>query len=156
VSTKAVLCTLLCAVSSLGAAGEARAEILSAREAALLERINTVRSQHLLPALAVSPPLVRAARAHSRAMLRQGFFAHGDFAGRLRAYGVRFPLLAENLAWGTGSRATARSLVTAWLASPGHRANLLHPRLRMIGIGAPVGTFSSFPGTAMVTADFGG
>ncbi|MBA3429357.1 MAG: CAP domain-containing protein [Actinobacteria bacterium] len=156
-SKKAFLCALFCVLSSfLVAAGEARAAILTARESALLQRINAVRSQHLLPRLAVDRTLVRAARAHSRAMLQQDVFAHGDFAGRMRAHGVQFPRLAENLAWGTGSFATARWMVTSWLASPGHRANLLDPRLRAIGIGAPVGIFSGYPGTAMVTTDFGG
>jgi uncharacterized protein YkwD len=89
-------------------------------------------------------------------MLREGFFGHGDFASRIRAQGVQLPYLAENLAWGTGPYGTARAIVGSWLASPGHRATLLHPKLRKIGIGAPVGTFSGYPGATVVTADFAG
>jgi uncharacterized protein YkwD len=106
--------------------------------------------------MGVHVALVRAARAHSQDMLRQGFFAHGDFASRIKAQGAEFPFLAENLAWGTGPYGSPREIVGSWLASPGHRANLLHPRLRKIGIGAPVGTFSGYPGATVVTADFAG
>jgi uncharacterized protein YkwD len=151
------LCVLLCAAwASILVVSSATAATLSARESALVEHINEVRAEHRLAPLDVDFRLVRAAREHSRAMLRHGIFAHGDFATRLRTYGVRFPILAENLAWGTGSYASARWIVGAWLASPGHRANLLHPRFRKIGIGAPVGTFSGYRGAAVVTADFGG
>ena len=136
------------------AADTTKAAAFSARESALLKRINTVRAEHRLSPLRVDPTLVRTARAHSGMMLRQGVFSHGDFARRMRAHGVRFPLLGENIAWGSGSYATARSMVKAWLASPGHRAILLHPRFRRIGIGARVGTFSGYRRAAVVTTDF--
>jgi hypothetical protein len=38
----------------------------------------------------------------------------------------------ENIAWGFG---TAADVVKAWLASPGHRLNILNPDFRSIGIG---------------------
>ena len=44
-------------------------------------------------------------------------------------------IAGENLAWGTGSRGTARGIVAAWLASPEHRANLLRPSFARVGIG---------------------
>lgn len=162
--TKRQLCVLIFAASAAlfavnatnaaVAANTTNAAALSARESALFERINTVRAEHRLSPLRVDRTLVRTARAHSGTMLRQGVFGHGDFAGRMRAHGVRFPLLGENIAWGSGSYASARSIVKAWLASPGHRANLLHPRFRRIGIGAPVGTFSGYRRAAVVTTDF--
>ena len=162
--TKKQLCVLIFAASTaLFAANATSAPVaahttsaatLSARETALLERINSVRAEHQLSPLRIDRVLVRTARAHSGRMLRQGVFGHGDFAGRMRALRGRFPLLGENIAWGSGSYASARSLVKAWMASPGHRANLLHPRFRRIGIGAPVGTFSGYRRAAVVTTDF--
>jgi len=142
--------------AALFAAVPANAAGLSSREAALVERINSVRTANRLTPLRVDFALVRAARDHSRTMLREGVFAHGDFAARVRGYGVRAPYIAENLAWGNGPYASARAIVDSWLASPPHRANLLHPRLRKVGIGAPVGTFAGYRGAAMVTADFAG
>jgi uncharacterized protein YkwD len=43
-----------------------------------------------------------------------------------------------------------------WLASPGHRANLLKPSYRRIGVGVARGTFQGYAGASIVTADFGG
>ena len=42
------------------------------------------------------------------------------------------------------------------MSSPGHRANLLRPGFRRIGIGALVGRFSGYSGATVVTADFAG
>lgn len=129
---------------------------MSTREAAIVARINDIRDAHRLPPLEPDPKLTRAARAHSQMMLAQDVFTHGAFDVRLRSFGVRFPLIAENLAWGTGRLGAPRAIVTSWMNSPPHRANLLHPRFRMIGIGTPVGNFAGFSGAAVVTADFGG
>ncbi len=148
---------MFCAVcAALFAAVPANAAGLSSREAALVERINTVRTANGLTPLRVDFALVSAARDHSRTMLREGVFAHGDFAGRMRAHGVQSTYLAENIAWGTGAYTSARAIVNSWLASPPHRANLLQPLIRKVGIGTRVGTFAGYRGAAMVTADFAG
>ena len=145
----AVSATLVATVS-------AEAALLSDREQALVERINDVRGEYGLSPLRADPKLTRAARAHSKMMLEQDVFTHGAFADRVRSFGVRFPLLAENIAWGNGPFGTPGSIVKAWMESPPHRANLLHPRFRVVGVGTPVGTFGGYPGAAVVTADFGG
>jgi len=60
--------------------------------------------------------------------------ASEEFAGGL------FEL--EIIAWGSRSESTPRQIVRAWMASPGHRHNILQSRFREIGIaivgGAPV------------------
>jgi uncharacterized protein YkwD len=75
---------------------------------------------------------------------------------RLAAHGVRGPLYGENLAWGVGRSAAARTILRSWMASPGHRANLLRPGWRRIGVGALTGTFLGRRGATVVTADFAG
>lgn len=42
---------------------------------------------------------------------------------------------AENLAIGGGRRGSARQVAKAWLASPGHRANILRRSFEHLGIG---------------------
>ena len=42
------------------------------------------------------------------------------------------------------------------MASPGHRANLLRPGWKRIGIGSRTGTFLGYGGATVVTADFAG
>jgi uncharacterized protein YkwD len=129
---------------------------LTTAERALLSEMNRVRAGHGLPNLRIDWTLQRAARSHSAAMIRQDFFSHGAFAQRMRASGARGPVFGENLAWGTGSRGSAGAMVSQWLASPAHRANLLRPGFRRIGLGRVVGTFAGYAGAAVVTADFAG
>ena len=128
---------------------------LSSRETALVVAINSVRTLHLLPKLRVDFRLVRAARSHSRDMLRHHYFAHGNFNSRMNAFRVRGMLFAENIFWSSGI-ASANATVASWLASPPHRQNLLDPQLHRIGVGTPLGSFGGFSTATMVTADFAG
>ena len=118
--------------------------------------MNQVRVAHGLRPLRADVRLETAARGHSRSMLRTGTFSHGAFNTRIRRVGVRAPRVGENLAWGAGLFAQARSIVQMWLGSPAHRANLLHPGYRIVGVGAVTGTFNGQRHTLMVTTDFAG
>ena len=125
-------------------------------EKALVGAVNGVRTSHGLRPLRVDTALVRAARSSSIRMLRTGVFAHGAMGARLAEHGARGPLFGENLAWGVGSSTAAGAIVRSWLASPGHRANLLRPGWNRIGLGALRGTFQGHRGAIVVTADFAG
>ena len=73
-------------------------------------------------------------------MARRGRLSHeggGGLSARTRAAGYPTALAAENIAAG---QADASSALAAWASSQGHRANLLHRRVRHIGIGQAVGT----------------
>ena len=129
---------------------------MSSGERSVLAEMNRVRAQHGLAPLRFDRSLQRAARAHTRSMVSRNFFAHGDFASRMRQFGIRAPYMAENLAWGSGSASNPRSLVQMWLNSPPHRRNLLRPGFRRVGVGALMATFSGASGARVVTADFAG
>jgi uncharacterized protein YkwD len=137
-------------------ASAAQATTLSQDERTLLDAVNDVRAAHNLRPLRVDAALVRAARDYSTTLIRRDIFTHGSLGPRLAGYGVRGPIYGENLAWGKGERATARGIVRGWMASPGHRANLLRPGWSRIGIGSRVGTFRGYGGATVVTADFAG
>jgi uncharacterized protein YkwD len=137
--------------TQLGELGE-----VSAQEQSVFAAINRARASHGLPPLRIGARLQRAARVHSREMLRTGSFSHGDWYRRLRLYGVRGRTFGETIAWGAGSDGTAASIVGIWLASPSHRATLLRRGFRRIGVGLAVGSFSGFPGATVATADFSG
>jgi uncharacterized protein YkwD len=143
-----VACSAL-AAPSLASAG-------SVSETTLLREMNRARTQHHLKALSVNPNLQRAARSYSLELLRENVFTHGDFAARIRSYSPPGTAAAENLAWGAGPGVTARAIVAGWLASPGHRANLLRPGFRYVGVGTATGTFGGMDGATIVTADFAG
>jgi uncharacterized protein YkwD len=129
---------------------------LSRPERSLLDQINRVRMEHGLRPLRPDARLERAARFHSREMLGSDAFTHGAFAARMVQFAVTGRFAGENLAWGTGNLATPRAIVAAWLHSPEHRANLLRPSYRRIGIGDLVGAFQGHTGAHVVTADFAG
>lgn len=112
--------------------------------------------------------LRRAAQAHSMSMAFGDYFEHDGPSGqtplaRLRDAGyisssrVGYEV-GENIAWGTLYLATPRAIVAAWMASPGHRANILDARYRETGIGVsprpPASLAHGQPG-AIYTQDFG-
>ena len=136
--------------------GLAQAAGLSQREASVLSLVNQVRADHDLRPLAVDTRLVRAARGHSATLLRSNVVTHGAMTTRLRRSGARGPIYGENLAWGVGRRAAAAVVVGGWLASPSHRANLLRPGYRRIGIGSLTGRFAGYGGATVVTANLAG
>ena len=138
------------------------ASIRRSRDATLC-LLNRVRARHGLPPLRLDPKLSRAARRHSRDMVRHRYFSHASRNGRspfdrMRAthYVPRHASwwLGENIAWGSGSLAEPIAMVRAWMHSPPHRANILSRHFRDIGIGiapgAPVGGSG-----ATYTTDFG-
>jgi len=137
----------------LGVVATASAQGLSSSETSLLRTMNNVRASHGLARLRVDYRLERVARGHSVDMLRHQYFAHGAFSARVNSSGAAGPLFGENLAFGPVSSSW---VVNAWLASPEHRANLLRPGFRRVGIGALVGRFEGSADTFVVTADFAG
>jgi uncharacterized protein YkwD len=128
----------------------------SARERSILREMNRVRAQHGLGALRFDGHLQRAARAHSREMVATNTFSHGAFGSRMLQFAVTGSVAGENLAWGIGARGTARGIVAAWLASPGHRANLLRPAFMRVGVGDLRSSFLGHRGAQVVTTDFAG
>lgn len=118
-------------------------------ESAIVRAMNTVRTANGVPALRTGAALTRAARAHSADMARRGYFDHGAFVQRLRRFGVRMPYVGENLAYGTGGL-SAQAVVQMWMASAGHRQNLLDRSFQRVGVGLAGSS------RRLVTADFGG
>jgi len=149
-----ILVVFVAVFALLGPAAGAQARSLTSSEASLLQTMNGVRTSRGLAPLRVDVRLVRAARGHSADMMRRQYFAHGSVAGRALAAGARGPVFGEDLAWGTG--VTANWVVNQWLASPAHRAVMLRPGFRRVGIGITFGTFAGHGGAAVVTADFAG
>jgi uncharacterized protein YkwD len=140
---------------------------LVAIESATLCLINRERTDRGLVALRVDPLLQGIAVAHSADMIARDYFAHttpsGDTAPQRILDSGYVPTgagytIGENIAYGTGSLSTPRSIVTAWMNSPGHRANILDPSYRQTGLGAlaqvPV-SFSHRRAGGIYTQDFG-
>jgi len=99
---------------------------------------NLEREAQGLPPLKANALLSQAARAHSLAMAERDFFDHKDpqtgstSADRAHAAGYAWAALGENIAMGY---ATPEDVVRGWMASPGHRRNILSLDFREIGVG---------------------
>jgi uncharacterized protein YkwD len=134
-------------------------------EAATLCLLNAQRAAAAESPLAPRATLRRAASDFSAEMVRGSFFAHRAPGGpelqrRLATAGYLGRaasdwVVGENLAWAQGAAATPRGIVDSWMASPGHRRNILDRRFRDIGIGVAAGTPGA-PGEGItMTTDFG-
>jgi uncharacterized protein YkwD len=140
-----------------GVAQAGKVSLQSRSEQQVVDLLNEVRAQHHLPALELSTPLRNAARAHSLDMLRRGYFAHNSpeetAPARINRYLVGAKI-SENIGWGVGVLGSPPGLVYGWMESPAHRAVILDPALRRVGLGVALGTFNGKRGTVLATADF--
>ena len=107
-----------------------------AAEQRMLEMVNQERARAGLGRLEMDPQLTQVARAHSREMFELGYFAHnspvsGTPFDRMREADIRFVVAGENLAYAPNVQIAHEGLMN----SPGHRANILRPEFRRVGIG---------------------
>lgn len=100
----------------------------------LLDSINEERERHSLPRLREALCLTNAAAVHAQHMASSGRLSHDGFPSRLGACGYRSG--GEVVACG---QLTPDEAVAAWLASPGHRRQLLSVSHRVCGVGSTAG-----------------
>jgi len=165
----ALLVVLLTPFVVPAAATPARAQ--SGSEAAfdrgILAELNAIRVVHGLVPLVPSSELDESAAAHSSEMGAVGYFKHRSANGttfwrRIERWygdvGYGFWSVGENLLWSSPDVTPAQA-VAMWMRSPEHRANILTPRWRQVGIAAvhvsdAPGLYRGEPVT-IVTTDFG-
>ena len=122
---------------------------------------NAQRQTSGLVAFCVDQKLTNAARSHSQEMIDRDYFSHNSYDGtafwvRINGFGYTgWTALAENIAWGSGTYGTPDAIFASWMNSAGHKANILNANLRQIGIGVVMGTYLTYTGARMYTADFG-
>ena len=136
--------------------------VRAALASAILAEINKVRASSNLAPLTVDPKLTAAATAHSTERLAKGYFAHESADGtaavkRIKKY-YKKSIVGENLLWFLGNMSAAQ-VVNAWMTNAPHKAILLDPRWRAVGIGALYARkapayYKNRP-TTVITADFG-
>ncbi len=102
--------------------------------------LNDLRATENLAGVGQDPRLTRAAQAHADHMAQAGYFSHRSPGGpngdtliaRITNAGCNAGAMSENIAQGQRSEA---EVLAAWVASPGHRKNMLGPRYRSYGLG---------------------
>lgn len=111
--------------------------VANADEITMLELVNAERATVGLPLLTMDAQLTAVARLHAIEMFTEGYFAHespitGSPFDRMDAGGASYRMAGENLAFAPDVERAHDGLMD----SPGHRANILEPGYRRVGIGA--------------------
>lgn len=120
--------------------------------AAVADLTNEQRTDNGLQALEVSPLLTQAAQDKASDMAAKGYFSHVSPSGQLPWYwfqqaGYNYEFAGENLAI---NFTDSSDVVTAWMNSPMHRANILKQQYTQIGIGIAEGMYQGEETTFVV------
>jgi len=94
---------------------------LNSFEQGIVDRTNAQRAQYGLPALEIDPTLQEQARSHAAWMTNNRSLQHTS------------AMVGENIGLGQHS---AEEIVTDWMNSSGHRANILNGSYHKIGAAA--------------------
>lgn len=110
-------------------------------EQEVVRLVNEQRAQHGLKPLTENWELSRVARYKSQDMVDNRYFSHtsptyGSPFQMIRAFGLSFRTAGENIAYG---QRTPQAVVSAWMNSSGHRANILNASYTQIGVGYVAG-----------------
>lgn len=114
------------------------ANSLKSIETEVIRLVNIQRTNRGLPALTSHWELSRVARYKSQDMIDKNYFAHnsptyGSPFDMMETFGLKFSSAGENIAYG---QRTPQEVVTAWMNSAGHRANILSNSFSHTGVGA--------------------
>jgi uncharacterized protein YkwD len=116
---------------------------------AILCLVNGERADNGLPALNHVGQLDQSSSGMCQRMVAEHFFSHETPDGKTVVDRVEptgyIPksgdwVVGENLAWGSGALSTPQAIVNGWMNSPGHRANILAPDYKDIGLAACMGS----------------
>jgi uncharacterized YkwD family protein len=110
---------------------------LSSYEKQVVSLVNAERAKYGLPALTINEKLSSVARLKSQDMYNKNYFSHtsptyGSPFDMMKKYGINYNYAGENIAKGQTS---PQAVVTAWMNSEGHRANILSRNFTQIGVG---------------------
>jgi len=110
---------------------------LNAYENKVFELTNVERTKNGLKPFTLNVELSKVARIKSQDMTDKNYFDHnsptyGSPFDMMKKFGISYNYAAENIAKG---QKTPEEVVTAWMNSAGHRANILNPNLTQIGVG---------------------
>lgn len=101
----------------------------------VVDLVNAERAKEGLSPVILDSKVQAAAQV--RAMECEKLFSHtrpdgSSFATALKEQNVSYRRAGENIAWG---QRTPQQVVTGWMNSPGHRANIMNPNFTTIGVG---------------------
>lgn len=106
-------------------------------EEQVVKLVNEKRAAAGLKALKSTSSLNNAAEKKSKDMRDKGYFSHtsptyGNLPSMLQKFDISYKAAGENIAAG---QTTPASVVSSWMKSPGHKANILSKKYTHIGVG---------------------
>lgn len=105
-------------------------------EEEVLRQVNVARQSQGVAPLTSNRQLNCSARNHTAWMIQNNFFAHDGWIEFIRAAGYTGGALGENIAIGYPVPA---AVMTGWLGSSGHRANILNGGFNDVGVACLTG-----------------
>ena len=99
-------------------------DTLSAIEQSVYQQINQYRQSFNLPPLKLDARITEQARQHSNAMANGTPLGHEGFEQRVKAIGIPYSRVAENVAFNQGYSDPATQAVQGWIDSSDHRHNI--------------------------------
>ncbi len=124
----------------------------------LLQGTNDQRVANGLPALSLNSKLIQAAQAKADDMSSRDYWSHNTPEGSppwvfFTNAGYNYQTAGENLAYGFDTSAYA---ISGWMASPGHKANILNSTYTEVGFG--YANSANYQGTGpetIIVAEYG-
>lgn len=118
----------------------------------LLELTNQKRIENGLNPLTLDPQLCQAANAKANDMFTNNYWSHNSPSGVspwdfILGAGYHYVYAGENLA---KDFANSEGVVSAWMASPTHRDNIINPKYRDIGFAVVNGKLNGMETTLVV------
>ena len=110
---------------------------VTAYEQEVIRLVNEIRADHGLRPLTYDWQLARVARYKSQDMKDNRYFSHnspvyGTPFQMMKSFGISYRSAGENIARGY---VTPQAVVSGWMNSSGHRANILNANFTHIGVG---------------------
>jgi len=111
---------------------------IKALEQKVADIVNQRRAEAGLAPLKMNWEVSRVARYKSQDMIDKKYFAHqsptyGSAFNMMENFGIKFTAAGENIAYG---QKTPEEVMTSWMNSAGHKANILSSAYNQIGVGA--------------------
>lgn len=118
----------------------------------VVEQTNSLRLQNGLGVVTLNDTLSSAARAKAADMYEKQYWAHVSPTGQqpwdfMRSAGYSFSAAGENLA---RDFSTTPEMMSAWMGSPTHRANIVNPNYTEIGVAVVNGNLEGVDTTLVV------
>lgn len=150
--TLLIMTVKIAAISVVAVTPAVTVEATAITPTIVIELANNARAESGLSELTANSLLSKAAQSKANDMLAKQYFAHNTPSGEtpwtfIKATGYSYVTAGENLAI---DFTEAESVQTAWMNSPGHRANIMNKSFQEIGIGIAKGMYNGHQTTIVV------